>query len=127
MGVNTVTMLPREPLPTRRRTWRQKGRIEGVSFLVEFGEYPDGRLGEVWIEAKLEGTTIRGLLGALARVISISLQSGVPASTVVHSLQGMCFPPAGEVRGEGAASSCSSIADWVAQEIERVYVKGGAR
>lgn len=120
----------REPLPDRRRSWTQKAKIPDFAgkpqtFYLTCGEYPDGRLGEIWVEAQKENTFTRGVLGAMARSVSVALQSGTPPSEVVKMLRSLAFPPAGPVHAPGSdVRMCSSVADWVAQEIENVYVTG---
>lgn len=118
--------MSREKLPDRRRGWTQKVRIghERTVFYLTTGEYPDGRIGEFWLATHKEGTFARGLAGALARMASIALQNGTPLSEVVKSLRHLNFPPNGPVIGDGSAVSvCSSVCDWVAQELEAAYIK----
>lgn len=122
----------RERLPDRRRSWTQKVKIpdaNGVptTLYLTFGEYPDGRLGEVWIDAAREGTFLRGVLGALARMVSFALQLGVPPAEVVATLRGLSFPPCGRVTGSPAVAACASVPDWVASEIEAAYPAAAAR
>lgn len=121
--------MTREKLPSRRRSWTQKVYItekdgKRHTFYLSFGEYGDGRLGEIWVEASKEGTFLRGVLGSLAKQVSLSLQSGVSIGEIVKLLQGMDYPPGGKVSGlEGGSvvTECSSISDWIAQEIEYWY------
>lgn len=120
--------MPRERLPDRRRSFTQKVKIPDATgalqtFYLTMGEYDDGRLGEVWIEAHKEGTFARGVLGALARMVSIALQCGVSVEEVVKTLRHLNFPPRGDVTGSAAVAKASSVADWVAQEIEAAYLK----
>ncbi len=114
----------RKSLPGRRRSWTQKVRI-GVPpqvFHVGFGEYDDGRLGEIFIDASKEGSFVRGMCGSLARMTSISLQNGVPIAEVVAVLRHLNFPPNGAVQAEGSeVAVASSLADYLAAEIEAVY------
>jgi len=114
----------REKLPDRRHSWLQKVRIGGQTFHMNFGEYADGRLGEVFLDAAKEGTFIRGMLGSLARMVSVALQSGASPADVVHALRGLNFPPCGLVEmedGESAIKECSSVPDFLARLIEEVY------
>jgi hypothetical protein len=56
--------------------------------------------------------------------VSQNLQHGTPPAEVARSLRGMEFPPNGEVVGDGAVvETCTSLADYVASEIEVVYVR----
>lgn len=120
--------MSREYLPPRRRCVTQKVKIpdaNGVlqSFYLSTGEYPDGRLGEIWIEAHKEGTFARGVLGALARMVSLALQHQVPVAEIVHTLRWMNFPPRGAVTGSEACARCESVVDWIAQELEVAYLR----
>lgn len=126
--------MAREPLPPRRHTWRQKVRItdrdDGSvhTFYVDFGEYEDGRLAEIFISARRTGTFVSGVLDTLARNISLALQSGTAPREVAKTLRGMNYPPAGKVQAEGGlVTECSSIADYIGQEIEVSYGDDGRR
>ena len=117
----------RQRLPNRRRSWTQKVRIADANgaaqtFYLTCGEYPDGRLGEIWIEAHKEGTLTRGVFGALARMASISLQCGANVAEVVNAMRHLDFPPNGTVEGSPAVARCSSIPDWIAQELAAAYL-----
>lgn len=107
--------------PDRRATWRQKARISGQKFFVDFGEYDDGRLCEIFVEAAKEGAFVRGILGALARMVSMSLQCGATPQEVCKALRYCTFEPNGDVTGSPAVKTCTSLVDWIAQEIEAAY------
>lgn len=117
------SVVSREPLPPRRKSVTAKVRIGQPShtFYLTVGLYDDGRPGEVWIDASKEGTLLRGVLGTLARTISIALQNGCPLSELCLSLKGITFPPNGPVEGSDAVTGCSSVADWIAQELEALF------
>lgn len=123
----------REPLPARRRTWRQRVCISDANvgnheFYVDFGEYEDGRLGEVFITAKKYGTFARGILDTLARAVSTALQSGTSPHDMARQLQGQDYPPQGRVSAEGSSiSECLSIADYLGREILACYGEDGKR
>lgn len=126
-------MVMRGRLPDRRRSWTQTVEIPDFNgvfqrFYLTCGEFPDGRLGEIWIEAAKEGTFLRGMVGAMARSVSITLQTQTPPGSrpeeVVHMLRELSFPPQGVVRADKTeVKLCTSVADWIAQEIENVYIK----
>jgi ribonucleoside-diphosphate reductase alpha chain len=104
--------------------------VEGGThkFFIEFGEYEDGRLGEVFITAHKHGTFVRGTLDALARMISIALQSGTAPHEVAKTLMGLSYPPYGEVVAEGSTVvGCTSVADYLAREIAACYSEDGRR
>lgn len=112
----------RKPLPARRRSWTQKVKIAGQTFYLNCGEYEDGTLGEVFIDAHKEGTFARGILSALARMISIALQCWAPVADVVKAMRHLNFPPQGEVVGSPTVSKALSLCDWIALELEGVYL-----
>lgn len=116
--------MTRERPPDRRATWRQKTRIGGQIFYVEFGEHSDGRLAEVFLTANKQGTLVRGILDALARTISVALQCGTPVAELVKALEGLRFPPDGPVEGSQEVKECCSLSDWIAQEMRSAYLGG---
>ena len=114
-------MNERIPLPDRRPSWTQSVLIAGQRLYLTFGEYPDGKLGEVFITTSKTGTFARGVLDALARQVSMSLQCGMPVEQVAGMLQGLNFPPNGDVTGSPNVSGCLSVTDFVAQEMIASY------
>lgn len=132
--VGTLKYMAREKLPARRHTWRQKVYIydsnSGVchTFFIDFGEYDDGRLGEVFITAHKTGTFVRGTLDALAQSISVALQSGTSPLQIAKTLMGQEYPPYGKVEAEGSTiTECESISDYIGQEIRACYDEDGKR
>lgn len=128
----TATYMVREPAPLRRHVWRQKLTIVDIDgshrFYVEFGDYEDGRLAEVFITAHKAGSFVRGTLDTLARSISLALQSGTSPLQMAHMLRGQDYPPRGKVVAEGSSvTECLSLADYIAQEIELTYGAEGRR
>ena len=114
----------RKPLPDRRHSWTQKAHIGGQTLYVGFGEYEDRSLGEIFIDASKQGTFLRGVLGALARSISLALQCGATADELANALRGLDFPPNGPVIGSPVVSKASSLVDWIAAEVDAVYGAG---
>lgn len=114
--------MPRERLPHRRRSVTQKVKIADVNgvpqtFYLSCGYYDDGRLGEIFLEAHKEGTFARGVLSTLARVVSIALQCGAEPAALAGAMRHMNFPPSGPVEGTPTTEHCTSVADWIAQEL----------
>jgi hypothetical protein len=135
-GATVITYqryMTRERLPERRHTWRQKVRIiddnSGLHvFYVEFGEYADGRLGEVFITAHKTGTFVRGTLDTLAQSISVALQSGTAPLEMAKMLLDQDYPPKGTVEADGSdVTECCSLADYIGQEIVNCYGEDGKR
>lgn len=107
--------------PDRRASWTQKVKIEGQTFYLNFGEYEDGTLCELFVDVAKQGSMIRGVVDALARLASIALQAGVATKELAYALRGCTFPPSGAVVGSPTVKECTSLADWIAQEIEAHY------
>lgn len=116
------SLLMREKLPARRHSWTQKVRIDGQSIHITVGEYEDGRPGEIFIDVSKQGTFLRGVMGSLARMVSIALQCGSGVEVVVHALRGLDYPPKGRVEGSSVVTECLSVTDWIASELEGVYL-----
>lgn len=117
------TLLMREPLPDRRHNWTQRVRIDGQSIYLCVGEYADGRPGEIFVDVSREGTFLRGVMGSLARMVSIALQCGAGVDVIIHALRGLDYPPAGAVEGSDTVTECYSVTDWIAQELEARYMR----
>lgn len=125
--------MPREAAPARRRTWRQKVVIRDTDkgsqrFYVDFGEYEDGRLCELFIVAHKLGTFARGVLDSLARLASIALQTGTSPLEVARNMRGQNYPPQGLVDAPGSTvTECDSIIDYIGREIQANYGEDGKR
>lgn len=118
--VETLTM--REVLPDRRRSWTQSVRIDGQRVYLCVGEYDDGRPGEIFVDVAKQGTFLRGVMGSLARMVSVALQCGADVTIVVHALRGIEYPPKGRVEGSTTVDECLSVTDWIASELEARYM-----
>lgn len=116
------SLLMREPLPDRRYSWTQRVVIDGQSVYLTVGEYEDGRPGEVFIDVSRQGTFLRGVMGSLARTISVALQCGAGVDVIVHALRGLDYPPAGPVSGSPSVTECVSVTDWIASELRARYM-----
>ena len=116
------TLKMREMLPERRRSWTQAVRIADQRVYLCVGEYADGRPGEIFVDVSKQGTFLRGVMGSLARMVSIALQCGSGVEVVVHALRGLDYPPAGPVTGSDAVKDCLSVTDWIASELEARYM-----
>ena len=125
--------MTRERLPERHHTWRQKVTIvDTISgrhcFYVDFGEYGDGRLAEIFLTSHKTGTFARGIMDSLAQSVSVALQSGTSPHDMAKQLMGQDYPPNGMVEANGSVvETCLSIADYIGQEIMACYGEDGKR
>ena len=120
--------MARERLPAERKGWTKlihlRYRIENGDAVLKIylttGEYPDGRLGEIFLKADKAGSTISGLLDALSITASLGLQSGVQVETLVEKWGRMSFEPSGTT-GDPDLPRVSSIVDAVARWLRIRY------
>ena len=117
-GVNR----PRFLLPERREGWTQEARIAGHKVYLRTGEYPDGTLGEVFIDIAKEGATLKGVLGCFAIAVSKGLQYGVPLEEFVDTFTFQTFEPRGMVEGHENIKMSNSIVDYVFRALGLEYL-----
>ena len=114
----------RRELPTRRESWTQKVRIDTTTIYLKVGEYDDGTPAEVFLYTGLGDSSdeLRGWLNCFAIAVSLGLQHGVPLELFVRNFRGTRFGTAGVIVGsETIKGIASSIADWIARELEAHY------
>jgi ribonucleoside-diphosphate reductase alpha chain len=112
----------RRKLPDRRKGYIQKSTVGGHKVYLHTGEYEDGELGEIFIDMHKEGAAFRSLMNNFAIAISIGLQYGVPLEEFVDAFVFTRFEPAGEVDGNEAIRSATSILDYVFRELGVSYL-----
>jgi len=117
-GVNR----PRFLLPERRDGWTQEARVAGHKVYLRTGEYPDGTLGEVFIDIAKEGATLKGVLGCFAIAVSKGLQYGVPLEEFVDTFTFQTFEPRGMVEGHENIKMSNSIVDYVFRALGLEYL-----
>jgi hypothetical protein len=77
----------RRPVPTRRKSIKIKSKVNNFTVHFDFGFYKDGSLAEVFINTSKEGSEMRELMQAVARITSMSLQYGIPTHEIVKTLK----------------------------------------
>ncbi len=76
----------REPLPNRRHADTFDFQHAGLRFTASIGRYPDGRIGEVFLNCSKLGTAADSSARDAAIAISIAIQYGVPLATLRHAM-----------------------------------------
>ncbi|MCR4335758.1 MAG: hypothetical protein NUV57_04450 [archaeon] len=114
--------LEKHKLPTKRSGFVQEATIGGHKVFVKTGEYPDGTLGEIFIDMYKEGASYRALLNCFAVAISKSLQYGVPLEEFVDSFTFTRFEPSGAVTGHESIKSSTSIIDYIFRALGYEYL-----
>jgi ribonucleoside-diphosphate reductase alpha chain len=104
----------RRRLNDERQAITHKFSIAGHEGYITVGLYEDGQPGEIFITMAKQGSVISGLMDAFATSISISLQYGVPVSTVVRKFANSRFEPYG-FTANPQIRIAKSIVDYIAR------------
>ena len=102
----------RRKLPDERQSITHKFSIGGHEGYITVGMYEDGTPGEIFITMAKEGSTISGLMDALATAISFNLQYGVPLKFLVDKFAHVRFEPSGWT-GNPTIPYAKSIIDYI--------------
>lgn len=122
MQIKVATKLERKLLPAKRRGFVQEATVGGHKVFIKTGEYPDGALGEIFIDMYKEGASYRALLNCFAVAISKALQYGVPLDEFVDSFTFTRFEPSGMVKGHERIKSATSIIDYIFRVLGYEYL-----
>jgi len=113
----------RRPLPSRRSGYTQKAKIGGHSLFLRTGEYPDGSLGEIFLDMHREGAAFRSLLNSFAIAVSLGLQYGVPLEEYVDAFVFTRFEPNGIVQGHDNIKITTSVLDFIFRDLALAYLR----
>jgi ribonucleoside-diphosphate reductase alpha chain len=102
----------RRKLPDERRSITHKFSIAGHEGYITVGMYDDGAPGEIFITMAKEGSTISGLMDAVATAVSFNLQYGVPLKFLVDKFAHVRFEPSGWT-GNPQIPYAKSIMDYI--------------
>jgi ribonucleoside-diphosphate reductase alpha chain len=113
----------RRPLPNRRKGYTQKAKIGGHSLFLRTGEYPDGSLGELFLDMHREGAAFRSLLNSFAIAVSLGLQYGVPLEEYVDAFVFTRFEPNGVVQGHDNIKITTSVLDFIFRDLALSHLR----
>ncbi|OGH84273.1 MAG: hypothetical protein A2261_02650 [Candidatus Magasanikbacteria bacterium RIFOXYA2_FULL_44_8] len=108
-------------MPYKRSGLTIKINVAGQKVFLRTGEYPDGKLGEVFIDMYKEGAAFRSMLNLFAIAISTGLQYGVPLEEFVNKFTFTRFEPSG-MTDHPNVKFCTSIIDLVFRVIGMEYL-----
>ena len=111
----------RERLARDRRSRTFEFRVADCKAFVTVGEYDDGRPGEVFLRVSKQGSTLAGIMDALALSLSHGLQYGVPLRAYVETYTGMRFEPAG-MTDDPDIRIATSIMDYLFRKLAVAYL-----
>ncbi len=113
----------RRRLPSRRSGYTQKAKIGGHSLFLRTGEYPEGALGEIFLDMHREGAAFRSLLNSFAIAVSLGLQYGVPLEEFVDAFVFTRFEPNGIVQGHDNIKMTTSVLDFIFRDLALSYLR----
>ena len=122
--VENAVIRDRIKMPQTRKSITHKFEISGHSGFLTVGLYDGSGPGEIFVTMAKQGSTIRGLMDAWARSISLNLQYGASVNDLFGKFRHQKFEPAGFVKNEGGGAidekikpirTASSIVDYVSQ------------
>jgi ribonucleoside-diphosphate reductase alpha chain len=111
----------RRHLPDERASVTHKFRVGEQEGYLTVGLYDDGAPGEIFVNIAKEGSTIRGLMDAVAMLTSVALQYGVPLENLVVKFRGVHFEPAGFTNNPKIPSA-TSLVDYIFRWLEQRFV-----
>ncbi len=111
----------RRPLPKMRNAKTISFKVAGSKGYVTIGEFEDGTPGEVFMKIAKQGSTLAGVMDALAISVSYGLQYGVPLKSYVHGLTNMSFAPSG-ITDDAEIRTASSLVDYIFRRLALSYL-----
>jgi ribonucleoside-diphosphate reductase alpha chain len=99
----------RKRLNKKRKGWTHEAKVGGHKLYIRTGEYPEGTLGEIFIDMHKEGATLRSIMNCFAIAISLGLQYGVPLDEFVNMFTHQKFEPHGPADHPNIKSATSVI------------------
>lgn len=85
----------RRRLPPTRISQTHRFTVAGHKGYLTYSVYENGTIAEIFIKMAKQGSTLAGLLDALAIAVSMAFQYGVPLKALAHKFVYSRFEPAG--------------------------------
>ncbi len=115
----------RRKLPVTAPGFRHKFDIAGHEGYIHTGLFDDGKLGEIFITMSKEGSTVGGLMDAIATLSSMSMQYGVPLEVLTNKFKHQKFEPSGLVfEGHPEIKTADSVLDYIFHYLEKEFLNG---
>lgn len=108
-------------VPAKRSGITVAAKIGNQQIWLRTGEYPDGRLAEIFVDMYKEGAAFRSILNMFAISVSMGLQYGVPLEKYVENFTFTRFEPSG-MTDHPNVKICTSIIDFVFRVLGMEYL-----
>ena len=108
-------------LPAVRASKTFEFKIADSKGFMTVGEFEDGSPGEIFIVVSKQGSTLAGVMDALAISVSHGLQHGVPLKSYVKAFINMSFAPSG-LTNDPEVRTATSFVDYIFRRVARVYL-----
>jgi ribonucleoside-diphosphate reductase alpha chain len=114
-GTGELQTLPwsaKKRLPRSRPAITTSFRVGDAEGYITAGSYPDDGLGEIFLKASKQGSTLSGIMDAFSIAVSVGLQYGVPLEDYASKFINMKFEPSG-LTDDADIRFASSVVDYV--------------
>ena len=108
-------------MPRQRAARTYEFKVADIKGYFTVGEFEDGTPGELWLNISKQGSTLAGVMDALAVSVSHGLQHGVPLKTYVKAMSHMNFAPSG-ITDDPDIHTASSIVDFIFRKMANEYL-----
>ncbi|MDO8614752.1 MAG: LAGLIDADG family homing endonuclease [Dehalococcoidia bacterium] len=116
----------REHLAGERRSITHKFQVADQEGYITVGLYDDGRPGEIFVKINKEGSTVSGLMDAVAVLTSVTLQYGVAIADLAAKLKNTRFQPYGRTNNPQVPWA-TSLVDYIFRWLELKFAPEAAR
>lgn len=108
-------------LPNTRNAITHSFTIDDIQGYVTVGLNEQGQPMEIFVKVSKEGSTLGGMVSALARLASIALQYGVPLDYLCQKMKGHRFEPMGLTLNKDIPQT-NSIVDYIFTWVEQRFI-----
>ncbi len=116
----------RRRLPKQRPSQTISFQVGDAEGYLTAGEYPGDGLGEIFVKLGKQGSTLSGVMDALAISVSLGLQYGVPLEAYVRKFTNMRFEPSG-MTDDPEVKFTSSLVDYIFRRLAIEYMPAEKR
>jgi ribonucleoside-diphosphate reductase alpha chain len=122
-AVSAIPAPKRRRLPDERPSITHKFRVGEQEGYLTVGLYDDGSPGEIFVNISREGSTVSGLMDAVALLTSVSVQYGVPLADIVRKMKNTRFEPSG-MTGNPEIPTATSLLDYIYRWLDKKFGLG---